>query len=403
MAGQPPRSVAEAPAPAARPRGGRIAAQALKVVVVAAIVAAIVYWVRFAPVAVTAQNVEQGTVVAEAMGTGTLEARVKATISPKISGRITEVSADQGERVETGQVLVRLDDSDLRQQVEVAESSLGAAQATVERQRADWQRATAVLDLARIDYERVRRLTEQSSASSYEMDQATEALRVAEAGVASAEAALAEAQKNVIAARKTLDYHRALLANTVVTAPFPGLIARRDRDPGEVIVPGTSVLLLLCTDEMWVSAWVDETEMARLEPGQPARVVFRSEPEKSYAGQVARLGREVDRETREFIVDVRVTELPANWAAGQRAEVYIETGRAEQVVCIPARFILWRDSHPGVFVEQAGRAVWRGVQPGLRGRDRVEIRDGLRPGERLIVPAKADAGPLRDGQRVKVP
>jgi len=403
VSAQPAPSVAEAPPPAARTRWRRIVFQALKVVFLVVLVAAIVYWVRFAPVAVTAQSVEQGTIIAEAMGTGTLEARVKATISPKISGRITEVLVDQGDRVEVGQVLVRLDDSDLRQQVAVAESSLGAAQATVERQVADRQRAKAVLDLARIDYERVKRLTEQSSASSYEMDQTTEALRVAEAGIASAEATLAEAQKNVMVAQKTLDYQRALLANTVVTAPFAGLIARRDHDPGDIIVPGTSVLLLLSTNEMWVGAWVDETEMARLEPGQPARVVFRSEPEKSYAGQVARLGREADRETREFLVDVRVTQLPANWAAGQRAEVYIETGRAEQAVRIPARFVLWRDSHPGVFVEQAGRAVWRGVQPGLRGRDLVEIRDGLRPGERLIVPAKADAGPLRDGQRVTVP
>lgn len=403
MSTQPTSSVAEAPPPAARARWRRIVVQALKAIILVGIVAAIVYWVRFAPVPVASQAVEQGTVVAEAMGTGTLEARVKATISPKISGRIVEVLVDQGDRVEAGQVLVRLDDSDLRQQVEVAESSLGAAQAAVERQAADQQRAKAVLDLAHIDYERVKGLADQGSASSFEMDQATEALRVAEAGIESAEAALAEAQKNVIVAQKTLDYQHALLGNTVVTAPFPGLIARRDHDPGDIIVPGTSALLLLATDEMWVSAWVDETEMARLKPGQPARVVFRSEPEKSYAGEVARLGREVDRETREFLVDVRVTELPPNWAAGQRAEVYIETGRAEQAVRVPARFILWRDGRPGVFVERAGRAAWRVVQLGLRGRDVVEIRDGLRPGERLIVPAKAGAGPLRDGQRVTVP
>jgi RND family efflux transporter MFP subunit len=389
--------------PAARIRWGRIVVQGLKIVIPVGIVAAIVYWVRFAPVPVTAQAVELGTVVAETMGTGTLEARVKATISPKISGRIVALLVDQGDRVEAGQVLVRLDDSDLQQQVEIAESSHGAAQAAVARQAADQQRAKAVLDLAHIDYERVNGLSGQGSASSFEMDQATEGLRVAEAGLGVAEAALAEARKNVLVAQKTLGYQRALLANTVVTAPFPGLIARRDHDPGDIIVPGTSVLLLLATDEMWISAWIDETEMGRLNPGQPARVVFRSGPEKSYTGEVARLGRETDRETREFLVDVRVTELPANWAAGQRAEVYIETGRAEQAVRVPARFVLWRDGRPGAFVAQAGRAAWRAVQPGLRGRDLVEIRDGLRPGEQLIVPAKAGAGPLRDGQRVVVP
>jgi hypothetical protein len=64
--------------------------------------------------------------------------------------------------------------------------------------------------------------------------------------------------------------------------------------------------------------------MARLEPGQPARVIFRSEPDRSYPGRVVRLGRETDRETREFVVDVQPEVLPKNWAIGQRAEVYIE-------------------------------------------------------------------------------
>ncbi len=394
---------AEAPPPAVRASRRRLVVHVLKGIIFVGIVAAIVYWVRFAPVPVAAHTVEQGTVVAEAMGTGTLEARVKATISPKIAGRITEVLVDQGDPVEIGQVLLRLDDSDLQSQVEVSESTLGAVNAAVDRQKADRSRALAVLEQARYDYDRIANLINENTASATEFQDATKTLRVAEADVARADAALAEAQKQVVAAQKTLEYQQAKLADTVVRAPFTGLVARRDHDPGSIIVPGTSVLLLLSTDEMWVSAWVDETEMGRLNPGQPARVVFRSEPDKSYAGEVVRLGRETDRETREFLVDVRVTQLPANWAAGQRAEVYIETGRVEQAVRVPARFILWRDGLAGVFIEQAGRAAWRVVQLGFRGRDVVEIRDGLHPGQRLILPAKADAGPLRDGQRVTVP
>jgi len=77
--------------------------------------------------------------------------------------------------------------------------------------------------------------------------------------------------------------------------------------------------------------------------------VFRSEPDKSYAGEVARLGRESDRETREFLVDVRVRELRQNWAVGQRAEVYIETGRQADVVLLPARLVVWRDGTAGVY------------------------------------------------------
>lgn len=80
-------------------------------------------------------------------------------------------------------------------------------------------------------------------------------------------------------------------------APFDGLIVARQREAGDVVVPGSSILTLISTDLLWIRAWVDETEMSRLAESQSARVVFRSEPERAYPGRVLRLGREADRES----------------------------------------------------------------------------------------------------------
>lgn len=397
-------SVAQTPLPgvgAPRARGlwRRGFGRALRWLVLVAAAAGVAYWVWFAPTPVTAHIVQRGGIVTEVLGTGTLEAHISATISPKISGLITAVLVDQGDRAEAGQVLVRLDDGDFSRQVEVAESTLGAANAAVERQKADRARTLAVLDQARYEYERVENLVKENTAATTEFQEAMKALRVAEADVAAADAALVEAQKQVIAAEKTLEYQKAKLSDTVVRAPCAGLIVRRDRDPGDVAVPGSSMLFLVSTDELWISAWVDETEMARLKPEQPARVVFRAEPGRPYPGQVARLGREVDRETREFLVDVRVRELPENWAVGQRAEVYIETGRKTNVVLLPTRFVVWRDGKAGTFIERDAHAAWRPLRLGLRGRESVEVLEGLSAGERAIIPA-AQAGGLKPGQRV---
>jgi len=260
--------------------------------------------------------------------------------------------------------------------------------------------ALAVLDKARYDFDRVHGLLEHDEAATVEIQETTKALRVAEAELARSEAALTESQKQVIAAEKTLEFQQARLADSVILAPFDGLIARRDRDPGDVVVPGSLVLLLVATDEMWISAWVDETEMARLAVGQPARVIFRSEPQRAYAGELARLGREVDRETREFIADVRVRELSSNWAVGQRAEVYIEAGRKAEVVCVPSRLVVWRDGKAGTFVDQAGRATWRSLKLGLRGREIVEVVSGLNVGDSVVTPADANSGVLKPGQRI---
>ncbi len=195
---------------------------------------------------------------------------------------------------------------------------------------------------------------------------------------------------------------KALLADTEIVAPFDGLIVQRQRDPGDIAVPGSAILTLILTKELWVTAWVDETEMCRVAVGQPARVVFRSEPDHAYRGEVARLGREADRETREFTVDVRVLELPKNWAVGQRAEVYIETARKTGVIVLPAEYILWRDGKPGVFIRQAGHAVWRGLTLGLRGRESVEVAAGLEPGDQVVVPADGKTTAI-EGRRISSP
>jgi HlyD family secretion protein len=205
-----------------------------------------------------------------------------------------------------------------------------------------------------------------------------------------------------MAAEKTLEFHLARLEDTVIAAPFDGVIVRRDRDPGETIVPGSAVLLLISLDEVWVRAWVDETEMARLKADQPAQVIFRSEPEQPYPGRISRLGRESDRETREFLVDVLPDALPAIWSIGQRADVYIETDRAKNVVVLPSQYLAPRGGEPGVYVLTGGRAVWRKLTLGLRGRQDVEAARGLKRGEIVVMPLGPKAPPLADGRRVVV-
>lgn len=381
---------------------GRWLRRAVQVLLVVGIVVAIIYWLKFSPVPVAAHKLERGQIVAEVMGTGTLEARVRSTIGPKISGRIAEIRVDQNHTVSAGDLLLRLDDEELKQQVAIAEANVASEKAAIERLKADRERATAVATQARKQHTRVQTLIEKNASTQEDLDKSTESLNVALAGLAHAEAAINEGQRELISAEKTLEYHRARLADTKVTAPFNGLIVRRHRDPGDVVVPGSAVLSLIDTTEIWVSAWVDEAEMAKLEPDQPARVVFRSEPDKSYPGKVIRLGREADRETREFVVDVRVLELSKNWAVGQRAEVYIETSRKDGATLLPAQYVVWREDTAGVFVSERGQAVWRPVKTGLRNPQLIEVVDGVQPSDRVVAPLDPRSK-LTQGRRILIP
>ncbi len=373
-----------------------------KWLVVGVIVIVIIVRTKFASTPVVGLVVQPTNVVAEVMGTGTLEARIKTTLSPRIQERLAEVLVDQGDFVRADQLLARLDDGELKRQVEVSEAALASAKATAARVRVDEARAQAVQQQAQQDYKRVAELLATQVSSQAEMDKAVEQSRVTESDLNRARAATVEAEQQVNLAEKNLAYQQERLTFTQILSPYAGLVTRRDRDAGGVVVPGSSILQLISTNELWISAWVDETAAAGLAVNQPARVVFRSETEKSYPGDVARLGRETDRETREFLVDVRMQELPPNWTIGQRAEVFIETGRKANALAVPPQFILWREGKPGVFVNEGGKATWRDVMLGLRGRDLVEVTQGLSAGEQVVAPSDPKQSPLKPGQRVAV-
>ena len=370
--------------------------------VLAIIMGGFVYQMRFAPVTVQGISPSRQTIRSEVMGTGTLEARVSTTISPKIAGRIGEVLVDQGDNVQQGQLLVRLDDEELQQLVEIAGANVEAANAALQRLMADKNRAIAVFEQSKRNHDRVQSLKEKNATTQEDVDRAVESLAVATADTTRAEAAITEGQKGLLAAEKTLEYHRARLADTIIKAPFGGLVVGRQREAGDIAVPGSAILTLISTDVLWIRAWVDETEMSKLTVDQPARIVFRSQPERDFAGKVVRLAKQADRETREFVVDVQVSELPENWAVGQRAEVFIETDRQDEVLTLPLMTLNRRDEHDGVFVAEEGTARWRAVTLGVRGREDVEVREGLSESEMvLLVPTGQPM--LTDGRRVRTP
>jgi len=355
-----------------------------KIALVLLIALVIVYRLYFAPVPVDSYAVKIGPIATEVMGTGTLEARVQATISAKISGRLSEVLADQGSRVTKGQLLATLDDGDLRQQVEMAKAEADATKAGVERAAADVNSAQATAVHARAFYNRVTPLAENKVVSGEDLDNAIQQRDVAESQLSRAQLAKVEIERQLVKAEATLKYYEEKLADTRIFAPFDGLIIRRDRDQGAVVVPGSSILQIISTEQMWVSAWVDESSMDALAIEQPARIVFRSSPDKSYKGTVARISPLADRETREFLVDVLIKELPRTWAVGQRAEVYIQTASKDNALLVPSNAVVWQKGKPGLFLNNGGHAKWMNVEIGLQGKESVEIRNGLKAGDVVI-------------------
>lgn len=371
----------EAPRPRPRRRHG------LRLTVVAAVLLGIgfVGLRYFYPHAVEGEILRPGMLDVELQGPGTLSALTEASVGSRIQARIEELAVDRNDVVGKGEILARLAFDDLSGELDAAEASAHAAERGVAAAQAERDHAVATLEKARATHQRQVALLAKGVSSAAGLEDALAARRQAEADVARAGRAIeqAEAERDVANAR--IAVARAQLDDSVLRAPISGVVVSRTRHVGEVLAPGSELLHLVDPKSLVLTARLDESAISAVLPGQAARITF-TRAEDTIRGHVLRLGREVDRETREFEIDIALDTVPANWALGQRAMARIIIERRGPVPTVPTSFLVWRDGRPGVWIASRGRARWREVTLGEAGARRVEIRRGLDAGQEILKP-----------------
>lgn len=337
--------------------------------------------VRAWPVEARAARVTREDVVAEVLGVGMLESAREVRVAFEAPGRVTSLAVDEGALVAEGDLLGTIDASDAARELAVSAEGEHAAEAAVERARAELERARVAEARATTERGRADKLAAGGVIDASDHEAAIEREDSAKAAVRALEAALVQSERSRDVAEGTRRIRAAQLADGQLRSPLSGLVVARDVEVGQLVTPGAPAYTIVATDTMRVRAWVDEASLGRLAVGQPARLVFRSEAERSFAGRVERIGREVDRQTHELLVDVAVLELPSNFAVGQRADAWIEVGRSPGALSVPRG---WCDTACDVVAE--GRVTPRAVTLGLVGRDRVEVLDGIGVGDLVLAP-----------------
>ena len=353
-----------------------------------AILAGWTWWTYGRAIEVPAVRVAAAAFLSEASAPATLDALTKATVAARVQGRIALVARDVGDQVRAGELLVRLDEAELRGNFENAVAAETVARRGIELARAEHARAEAALANASAQFERAQRLKDQGWTSGADFDTKRAALRSAEADVTRATAAITQAEAQADAAAATVRTQRVRLEDAEVRAPFDGIITQRSANAGDVVGPSNAVLELAAPESLIMTARFDESAMGRLAPRLTASVRFHSAPERRHAATIIRVGRRVDGETREVTADLRLDAPPAHWALGQRADVRVILGRSEDTLAVPSRLVVWHDRRPHVWVLAEGRARLRTVVLGETGGDRIAIRAGLSPGEHVLEPAR---------------
>jgi len=356
----------------------------------------------FAPLQVKVVKVEKRDLTAQVYGNGTVEAKVVVGISSKITGRIVELYADQGDRVQRGQLLAKLENDDFRHQEQQSEAGLNRSAANLNVELATLQKAQSNLALAEKNAQRFKTLAEKNLVSKLESEQYDTACQVAREEVARGRAAVEAVRMEQLSGRAGVGFAKSKVADTLIYAPQDGIIITRDLEKGATVSPGMSIFTLADPRTVWVKANVDESLLRGVAAGKKAMITLRSSPNEQLPGQVARLGRQSDRVTEELEVDVAFSEPLKNFRLGEQSDVYIMAGQRKDAPSLPSAAIVTKDKKRGVWVVKNGKLAFKEVTVGITDRRNfTEIVMGLDGGERIALAPPPEMATFKEGSKVQ--
>lgn len=366
------------------------------VIVVAMILGLRLTVFREDPVPVTVAPVSQGRVEATVVNTraGSVDSRLRAKMSPGLSGLVAEIPVEKGQRVRKGQLLLRLDDAEHRANHLLAERKLEAA-------RSHARQVCLAADQAARDLTRAENLAQRNLVSTQELEDAQTRAQTTAAECTAAEAQAREAEASVASAQATLD-------KTSVHAPFDGVVLDVDTEVGEWISPSPPgvfippVLDVIDPDSLYVSAPIDEADVEEIRVGQPARITLDAFRDREFEGRIQYVASFVEtsqenNRTLEVEAEFLSDELPPNLLPGLSADVQVILRVHEDVLRVPAFALLENDR---VLVVRDGELESVDVEVGLRNWEYAEIVSGLSAGDRVVT--SLDRAEVKAGARVTV-
>jgi HlyD family secretion protein len=318
--------------------------------------------------AITVTTAVKRELVATLTVTGTLVSRDEVRVMAQIEGlAVTKIVAEEGDRVEQGQVLAKLDDVMIRTQL--AQSSANFARA----EAANIEAQKALL--------RTQELRKSGYATQAQLDQ-----RMSAAKVAAADEAAAAAQRTEFQTR---------VARTEIKAPVKGMVAKRMAMVGMIANASTPLYTLVSNNEIELQAQIADSQHQLLKIGQPAQVLSANGDSQAIAGKVRLVSPQVDPATR--LADIRISLTGENnFSVGGFARATIETAR-RTTLAVPLSAIAYHQDKASVQVAVDNKVKTQDVKLGITGDGYVEVVDGLREGDTIVVRAGTF---LRDGDTI---
>jgi membrane fusion protein (multidrug efflux system) len=326
---------------------------------------------------------EQLTVVGNLIGAVTVEA------VPKVAGRLESVSVRLGDRVRRGQMLAKIEDRELQEQIRQAQASFEVSAATIRQREADLRFAQTNLDRSRNLFERqlIPKQTFDDAEARYQ--------------AAAAQLDLAKAQHAQSQAR--LDELKINLANTVIASPVNGFIGKRTLDPGAWVTPNSELLSVVDISFVRLIANIVEKDLRRISAGQRTSVEVDAFPDEKFGGRIARVSPVLDPATRTAQIEVEIDNPQFRLKPGMYARVSFTVEHHPNTLVVPANALVDVEGQHGVFLPDGPAkdvAKFHPIEVGLMSEELVEVASGLTEGDRIV---STGAAALREGDKIVLP
>lgn len=329
--------------------------------------------------------VSRGSIGEKISLTGALKAKDQVDVTPKLTGRVVQISIDTGHAVRQGALIAVIEADEIAQQVERSKASISVAQATVAQREAELKQAQAELD-------RNKRLLSAGLLSSQQFDEIQTRHTVAQSQL---ELARAQRQQSEAELREL----KIRLEQTRIYSPMTGYVARRHVDVGALVNPSTPVATVVNINTMVILANAAERDISRIKQGSTAIVTFDGLPGQQYEGRVMRISPLLDPQTRNGAVEIEIQNRGGALKGEMFARAELDLGTARETTLVPRDALVYRGEQPGVYLIEQETARFRAVETGLTQGDKVEVISGLKEGEVVIT---GGVNVIKEGDRVKV-
>lgn len=361
------------------------------------------------------RRAERGNLQQSVVASGRVRTPQRLEIAAQITGRVLAVKVREGDEISVGQILLQLDDSELRAAQAQARASLSQSDlrwrqlGELSRPLAEQnlRQANANLAQAQKQFERINELVKKGFYSPAQRDDGRRALSVAETQARSAELQLAGNQPNGVEsalsrsaieqARAALSVAEAKLGYATLNAPVAGVVLARSVEVGDTAQPGKVLLVIAPNAETELTAQIDEKNIALLKVGQLAQASADAFPNAQFKAEITYIAPAVDALRGSVEIRLRVPAAPAYLKNEMTVSVDITSAQRQDVVLVPADSV--RDiatAAPWIMLVREGKTQRQPVRLGLRGSGKVEISEGIAAGDALL-PASAS---LPENRRV---